>query len=200
VEAWTFLAFGAAVAVAVAVAVWWARKRRRGAAAAEWAGREFKEWRPLAAQEDPPSAGFAGKSTSRPGAQHAMLNYLLPDADDVADATIECAVAGIGNVGMCGEHRQDVIRRLAAGQELVLWRHTDDRHDENAVAVFTLDAKDIGHLPAETAERVAAVLDRNRAVAARVVSVDEFTSTGGERLLGARLALTFYKAKGARTE
>jgi hypothetical protein len=167
---------------------------------AEQVDREFKEWRRLAAQEDSPLAGFAGKSTSGPEAERGMLNYLLPDADDIADATIDCAVTGTDNVGMCGEHRQDVIRRLAAGQELVLWRHTDDRHDANAVAVFTLDAKDIGYLPAETAERVASALDRNHAVAARVVGVDEFTSTGGERSLGAHLALTFYKARRARTE
>ena len=196
-EVWAFLALAA---TAVAVVVWRARKRREAAAAAEWATREFKEWRPLAAQEGPSSAGFAGESTPRPGAQRVMLNYLLPDADDVADATIECAVAGIDRVGMCGEHRQDIIRQLTPGQELVLWRHTDNKHDENAVAVFTLGAKDIGHLPTGTAEHVAAILGNNRAVTAKVVGVDEFTSTSGKRLLGARLTLTSYRAKGAKTQ
>jgi hypothetical protein len=43
----------------------------------------------------------------------------LPDADEIPDETVECAVAGINNVGMCGEHRQDLIRRLAAGQEVI---------------------------------------------------------------------------------
>jgi hypothetical protein len=196
-ETWAFLAL---VGLGVAAMVWWAKKRRRDAAAAEWAGREFKDWRPLAAREAEPSlAGLAQESSPRTGAQRVTLNYLLPDADDVADETMECAVAGINHVGMCGEHRQDVIRRLTPDQEVILWRHTDNKHDENAVAVFTHGGKDIGYLPAEIAEHVAAILDRNRAVTARVVSVDQFTSTSGNRLLGARLTLTPYRAKEAKT-
>jgi hypothetical protein len=197
-EAWAFLAL---IGLGVAAMVWWVKKRRRDAAAAEWAGREFKDWRPPAAREaDPPSGGLAQESLPRPGTQRVTLNYLLPDGDEVADETMECAVAGINHVGMCGEHRQDVIRRLTSGQELILWRHTNNKHDENAVAVFTLDGKDIGYLPAEIAEYVAAIIDRNGAVTARVISVDQFTSTSGNRLLGARLTLTSYRTKRAKTQ
>jgi hypothetical protein len=196
-EAWAFLAL---VGLGVAIVVWWAKRRGRDAAAAEWAGREFKDWRPRAAQGAEPSSGsLAQESLPTPGPRRVTLNYVLPDADDVADETIECVVAGIDHVGMCGEHRQDTIRRLTAGQELILWRHTDNKHDENAVAIFTLGGKDIGYLPAETAEYIAGILDSKRAVTAKVVGVDEFISTSGSRLLGARLTLTSYRTKRAKT-
>ena len=87
-------------------------------------------------------------------------------------------------------HRQRVICECEVGEEIILVRHRSNEYDENAVCCFRTFGQDIGYNPARAAEDVATDLDRGRAVLARIVQIERFTSTGGNNLLGVNLELT----------
>lgn len=49
--------------------------------------------------------------------------------------------------------RQDVVRSLVDGQKLILQRDRDNEYDRNAIAVFTLDGRQVGFVPAKVIGR-----------------------------------------------
>ena len=130
-----------------------------------------------------------------PNKRWITIGYIKPDENDIEDDDIRCNLAGINHMGLNGEHRQAGIRGLAPRQPLILIRHHDNEHDENAILALTEGGKDVGYLPAHVAEDIAPIMDRKRAVTAIVDEVEEFTSSGGNRLLGVRVTVTTWKKK-----
>lgn len=126
------------------------------------------------------------------------ITYLKPADDDVPSRTYECNLAGINHMSLTGEHRQDNIRELRAGEQLILVRHHSNPHDAHATLALSEACKDVGYVPAHLADRIARALDAERPVTAvvdEVDEVDEFTSSGGNQLLGVRVTVTTWKKK-----
>ena len=130
-----------------------------------------------------------------PNKRWATISYVKPDGNDIEDDEIRCNLAGINHMSLTGEHRQDNIRELKTGQPLILVRHHSNPHDAHATLALSEACKDVGYVPAHLADRIARVLDAERPVTAVVDEVDEFTSSGGNRLLGVRVTVTTWKKK-----
>jgi hypothetical protein len=68
----------------------------------------------------------------RPRVRHATVDYLIPSKEDQPLTPREVFVAGINHVGMCGEHRQELIAKLRRGEPIHLIRLPDHPNDQNA--------------------------------------------------------------------
>ena len=65
----------------------------------------------------------------RPRVRHATVDYLIPSKEDQPLTPREVFVAGINHVGMCGEHRQELIAKLRRVQFWSLWGTSSIRPD-----------------------------------------------------------------------
>jgi hypothetical protein len=126
---------------------------------------------------------------------HVKIRFLLPGDDDEPLESEECPVAGINHNNIAGFNRQTVIARCQVGEQIYLVREPDNPHDENAIRCFRTNGEDIGYLPAWKAEEIAPILDKGRAVTARILRLEPFTSDAGNRLTGVALELTPYRKK-----
>jgi len=68
--------------------------------------------------------------------------------------TIETNVAGVTFEG-----RQDVIKNLKLGQTIKLIREHNNRYDNNAIKITTIDNKSIGYINRKLAEQIAPIID-----------------------------------------
>lgn len=130
-----------------------------------------------------------------PDRRRMSIKYLLPEVDDVPSRTYGCNLAGINHMSLTGQHRQANIRGLKAGDKLILVRHHSNPHDAHATLALAPNGNDVGYIPAHLADRIARVLDAERAVTAVVDQVEEFESTGGNLLLGVRITVTTWKQR-----
>lgn len=88
-------------------------------------------------------------------------------------------VVGVTHTNRDGTNRQNVVRRLRAGQPLLLIRDPKNRHDRNAIMIctsggFFSSSKQVGFLSAELAAEYAPFLDAGGQMQAEVTEV-----TGG---------------------
>jgi hypothetical protein len=132
---------------------------------------------------------------TRQRAQQATVNYLIPGKDDEPLTPRETFVAGVNHVGLCGEHRQNVIAGLRKKEAIYLVRQADNPHDLNAVILYSAKGKDIGFLPRETAMEIAPRLDKGSPVTATVLTVERFETEEGRSLLGVRLRIVPHKLR-----
>lgn len=95
--------------------------------------------------------------------------------------TYECNLAG-ARVG----DREEMVLALKPGEELLLDREPDNRHDPNAVAVYARGVQ-VGYLPASRAELIADFMDHGKEVQCRVLDVHDYELDDGETAYGARL-------------
>lgn len=72
---------------------------------------------------------------------------------------VRYGVSGEAEVNKDGSRRQRIIRGCRAGDELLLLREPKNPYDENAVALFTLHRQQVGYIPMEVSQAVAASLD-----------------------------------------
>jgi hypothetical protein len=94
--------------------------------------------------------------------------------------TFPIKLVGVTHANADGTPRQDLVRRLTKGEELVLTPEPNNPHDAEAVAVFNRDGQQLGYLPRHSG--VALLIDRGAHVTATVLRV-----VGG----GGLLALLF---------
>lgn len=87
--------------------------------------------------------------------------------------------------GVTFEDRQNIIKTLQPGDELVLVREPHNSHDRNAIRLDRQDGQTIGYLNAELAAEMAPELDRGQGYQCAVSAV-----TGGqERLYGVNVVV-----------
>lgn len=91
-------------------------------------------------------------------------------------------------VGVSFGNRAASVRRLEDEELVLLVREPENPADANAVAVFSKSHRQLGYLPARTAEKVAEFMDSGGRVMA---SVSALTGGGGDRPPGANLLLGF---------
>ncbi|MBO8125831.1 MAG: single-stranded-DNA-specific exonuclease RecJ [Firmicutes bacterium] len=84
-------------------------------------------------------------------------------------------------VGVTFEDRQEVVSSLRSGQKLKLVREVDNPHDPNAIAVTTLDGKQVGYLRRGIAKHLAPLLDGETGYEA---TVSQVTGGGEGKSLG----------------
>lgn len=87
----------------------------------------------------------------------------------------ETSVAGVTAKNDNGVDRQSLLRRLRAGDPLLIVRDRRNRHDRNAIAVAQADGQRLGYIPTKIAAPLAALLDQGATGQGRVIAV-----TGGE--------------------
>lgn len=76
--------------------------------------------------------------------------------------------------GVTFEGRPEVLRTLHSGDKLQIVREKTNEYDENAIAVFTEDGRQVGYLNRHLAKALAPVMDEGAAYSAEVTEV-----TGG---------------------
>jgi hypothetical protein len=80
-------------------------------------------------------------------------------------------VAGTKFKNADGSSRQEILESCLEGDELILVRELDNKHDPNAVKVCTFDGDQIGYLPAHIAQEIAPRLDKGSPVDAELVEL-----------------------------
>jgi len=99
-------------------------------------------------------------------------------------------VVGGALVNDDGSERQGILRTCPIGTHLVLQREPTS-HDPNAISLLLGDGRRIGHLPQETAETVAPLLDSGRvAFDAEIWSLEKVAGENGREWLECRVMLT----------
>lgn len=128
------------------------------------------------------------------------LNYLIPGDDDEPLMPREVFVSGINKVGLCGLHRQKVIKALKKGEEIILIRDPHNTRDPNAVILYRKNGCDIGYLPEFNAAYVAPRLDNGSPVTARYKHFDWLKTEKGETIRAPRLELVPHRLRKGMSE
>jgi len=80
-------------------------------------------------------------------------------------------------VGVTFENRQENIKKIRAGETILLIREPNNPYDENAIAVKTRSGLSLGHISRESAFELAPRLDRlGHSLEGKVLAV-----TGGDK-------------------
>jgi len=99
------------------------------------------------------------------------------------------ACKGEGFRNSDGSDRQDAIRMLGPGDRVTLLREPTNRRDPHAVALFSVEGRQIGYLNREIAKIVAPLMDADLAVLAVVERVQCRTRPGSPLIALLRLTL-----------
>jgi len=96
-------------------------------------------------------------------------------------------VAGVTMANEDGQSRQDILSELESGDDLVLRREKDNPFDNNAIAIFTNDGRQLGYLKKDLALDLAPNMDKGVEIHAIVKEVTGGTSTAPTKGLNIQL-------------
>ena len=89
-------------------------------------------------------------------------------------ANFRCYVRGTDRQNPDGQDRQKLVRKCSVGDRLELEREPSNLHDANAIKVMDRAGRQLGHIPADTTEWLADVIDKGEVYE---VTVEEVTKT-----------------------
>lgn len=105
---------------------------------------------------------------------------------------INTKLAGVTFANEDGTERQDIIKDLTMGEQVLLVRDLENEHDFNAVQVQTMDKEVIGWIPRQRSPRVARLMDAGRLLVAAAAS------RGGRDTLGLNIEIAVFEEEDRR--
>lgn len=95
--------------------------------------------------------------------------------------------------GVTFENRQEIVKRLSVGQQIIPVREPDNRYDSNAIALYAYiddSVYQIGFIGKDVASRLASTMDTNDEYV--IIKISEITG-GGENYIGVNIQIDIYK-------